>query len=306
MKIVLGICTYRRPVELRKLLDALPLLQGIDTIDSLEIVVADNDAASQGIGACKNLDASYPFNVLTFSQTSTGISAVRNAVVQKALSLQPDMVVFLDDDEWPESQWLAELLRVQSQFNADLVGGPTQPEFPTHAEPSLQTNPYYGADLNLPDGSACQLQAGGNFLIKASVLQQYAPEPFKEAFAHSGSEDLAFFTQLSAAGHSMHWAVKAVVHEPVPDARLAAGWLRQRVINIHNSRVRVMQHLQPGMPASVVRLVKTCALATVAVLFTMLAVVAPNYRQHAQLLRWKFMGKLSAHLGKITQRGETY
>lgn len=303
MKIVLGICTYRRPEGLLKLLESLPSLDGVD---ELEIVVADNDSAGEGLAVCQNLPETYPFKVLAMSQTSTGISAVRNAVALKALSLEPDMLVFLDDDEWPEPQWLAELLRIQALHNADLVGGPTRPVFPQHAHPSLHDNPYYGADLNLPDGSACQLQAGGNFLIKADVLQQYAPHFFHEAFAHSGSEDLAFFTQLGNDAHTMRWAANAIVHEPVPESRLSPDWLRQRVINIHNSRVRVTQHLQPGLPATCIRIAKTIALATVAGLQTIAGIAVPAQRHSAQLLRWKFMGKMKAHLGQTTTRGETY
>ncbi|MFK8082863.1 MAG: glycosyltransferase family 2 protein [Granulosicoccus sp.] len=303
MKIVLGICTYRRPDGLLKLLETLPLLDGVD---SLEIVVADNDAAEEGLKVCQNLPDDYPFTVNTLLQTTSGISAVRNAVALAALARQPDMVAFLDDDEWPEPQWLAELLRVQALYNADLVGGPTRPVFPDYADPELHENPYYGADMDLPDGSACQLQAGGNFLIKADILEQYSPVFFYEAFAHTGSEDLAFFTRLGHDGHSMRWAANAIVHEPVPQARLEPDWLRQRVINIHNSRVRVMQHMQPGWLASVIRVAKTCALASVAGALTVTSIALPDYRRSAQLLRWKFMGKLTAHLGQTVTRGETY
>ncbi|MFK7861275.1 MAG: glycosyltransferase family 2 protein [Granulosicoccus sp.] len=303
MKIVLGICTYRRPQGLLKLLHALPALHGVN---NLEVVVADNDAVGEGLEVCRNLPDHYPFKVTALRQTSSGISAVRNAVALEALSLKPAMVAFLDDDEWPEPQWLSELLRVQALYDADIVGGPTRPVFPAHADPRLIDNPYYGADLDLPDGSACQLQAGGNFLIKAATLQKYSPHFFHEAFAHSGGEDLAFFTQLSHDGCSMRWAASAIVHEPVPESRLTPGWLRQRVINIHNSRVRVMQHLQPNWPATSIRVAKTCALAMVAGLMTVGGIALPAYRRSAQLLRWKFMGKLTAHLGRATTRGETY
>jgi len=303
MKIVLGVCTYRRPVELRKLLDALPLLNGNP---DLHVVVADNDDAGEGRAVCSALPADYPFNVISISVSSSGISAVRNTLTNKALSLNPDIVVFLDDDEWPEPQWLSELLRVQAQYNADLVGGPTRPVFPDSADPELLENPYYGADLNLPDGSVCQLQAGGNFLAKASVLEPYSPAFFLEAFSHSGSEDLAFFSKLAQDGYHMRWAAHAVVHEPVPDSRLAPDWLRQRVINIHNSRVRVMQLLQPSLKASVVRILKTVALASVAGGMTLLGLVSPSYRTAARLLRWKLIGKLTAHVGSMTVRGETY
>ena len=303
MKIVLGVCTYRRPMELRKLLESLPHLEGIST---LEVVVADNDAGGQGMQVCHSLPENYPFSVNAMSVTTSGISAVRNAVATKALSLQPDMIAFLDDDEWPESQWLSELLRVQAQFDADLVGGPTRPVFPDNAHPNLINNPYYGADMQLADGSACQLQAGGNFLVRASVMQRYNPEFFDEAFSHSGSEDLAFFARLAADGYSMRWAANAIVHEPVPESRLAPGWLRQRVINIHNSRVRVMQHLQPTLPAALIRVTKTCALAAAVSLLSIGGLISAKHRHQAQLLRWKLQGKLTAHLGRKTTRGETY
>ena len=303
MNIVLGICTYRRPEELRKLLLSLPSLQGEHV---LQVVVADNDAAGEGVAVCQNLDNDYPFPVFAMSQTSSGISAVRNAVAAKALSYTPQMVAFLDDDEWPEPQWLAELLRIQQQHNADVVGGPTRPVFPDDADPAVRNNSYYGADLQLPDGSECQLQAGGNFMIRAEVLERYSPNFFDEAFSHSGSEDLAFFTQLANDGCTMRWAANAIVHEPVPASRLAPDWLRQRVINIHNSRVRVLQHLYPGALAKLVRVAKTCALATLTGIMSMLAFAIPAYQQRARLLRWKLKGKVTAHLGQATTRGETY
>ena len=303
MNIVLGVCTYRRPDGLAKLLNSLPALEGDNR---LTVVVADNDAAGEGKAVCDALAADYPFDVHAFIQATSGISAIRNAVALKALSFDPDVVAFLDDDEWPEPQWLAELLRILKEHDADVVGGPTLPEFPESADQALRNNPYYGADLQLADGSACQLQAGGNFLIKACVLARYSPAFFHENFAHTGSEDLAFFTQLGRDGYRMFWAANATVYEPVPDARLAPGWLKQRVINIHNSRVRVMQHLQPSIGSACVRLVKTAALTAAVAAYSALALLVPSRKGEAQLLRWKLIGKLTAHAGRDIKRGETY
>lgn len=308
-KIVLCICTYRRPDGLRKLLECLPLLDagnGGGFADRLSVVVSDNDKAGEGIAVCDSLPASYPFTVYTLSATEPGISAARNAATSKALTLQPDFIAFLDDDEWPEPQWLAELLRVQNDCNADVVGGPTRPVFPDETPDELRNNPYYGADMSLPDMSECVLQAGGNFLIKPSVIQPLAPDFFHPAFAHSGGEDLAFFLQLNQLGHAMSWAANAIVHEPVPAARLQDGWMKSRIVNIHNARVRVMQLLQPGFSHTVVRCLKTVVLGTVAASLSVIGWVSPAIGEKAQLLRWKFCGKLSAHLGRVTVRSETY
>ncbi|MFK7853376.1 MAG: glycosyltransferase family 2 protein [Granulosicoccus sp.] len=303
MKTILCVCTYRRPAGLKTLLLALPSLR---ETQGLEIVVCDNDKAKEGIALCNNMQADYPFKIHTISAVEPGISAARNAATSLALSLEPDFIAFLDDDEWPEEQWLEELFRIQRKSDADAVGGPTRPVFPEGTSASTRENDYYGADLALADASPCQLQAGGNFLIKAAVLRPFAPDFFHPSFAHSGGEDLAFFTQLAQQGHTMFWAANAIVHEPVPESRLLDGWLRRRIINIHNSRVRVMQLLQPGFKHGCTRLLKTFALGLLAGCLTVVALVLPAFKQQAQMLRWKFQGKLTAHIGRVTVRGETY
>jgi len=303
LNIVLCVCTYKRPDGLKKLLDKLPALRNAD---KLQVVVSDNDAAGEGIAVCDALPADYPYVVHTISESTPGISAARNSATTKALSLSPDLIAFLDDDEWPEPQWLSELIRVQQKHSADVVGGPTRPEFPENTDKALLENPYYGADMALVDESACQLQAGGNFLIRASVLTPLAPEFFRPEFAHSGGEDLAFFMQLAQLNHSMFWAANAIVHEPVPESRLVHGWLKHRVVTIHNSRVRVMQLLQPGLLATIERCTKTVGLGIVAALLSAVSVILPGLKEKATHLRWKFKGKLTAHLGRTTLRSETY
>ncbi|MGQ7844263.1 glycosyltransferase family 2 protein [Granulosicoccus sp. 3-233] len=304
MKTVLCICTYRRPAGLRKLLETLPQLAGTD---GLEVVVSDNDPGAEGLAVCEALSAAgYPFPLHTVSATEPGISAARNAACTRALQLEPRLLAFLDDDEWPEPQWLTELQRVRNACNVDVVGGPTRPVFPEGCAESSRQNAYYGADLALPDQSLCQLQAGGNFLITSDALQALAPEFFNHAFAHSGGEDLAFFMQLRQRGYSMAWAAHAIVHEPVPEDRLHDAWVQQRIVNIHNSRVRVMQLLQPGVGHSLVRGLKTIALGGQTLLASALSWLSPSWMERSRQLRWKLRGKVSAHLGHATIRNENY
>lgn len=301
MKTVVCVCTYRRPESLRALLNSLTALKGAR---DFEIVVADNDAAGEGAAVCHNLPGNYPFNVHALVEPQAGISPARNAVVNKALTLQPEFLAFLDDDERPSTDWLGELLRIQNETNADVVGGPTLSEFPPEADEQQKNNPYFGADLSIPDGAACQLQAAGNFLIKASVIRPMAPTVFHPAFAQSGGEDLAFFTQLAQNNATMHWAANAIVFEAVPANRLTQEWMKSRVINIANSRVRVMQMLEPGLLPALIRGAKTIALGIVAGLTTILAILVAKKREQARMLRWKFWGKLTAHLRMATTRGE--
>lgn len=301
MSTVLCVCTYRRPDSLRELLLALP---NLEQSQNLSVVVADNDAAGEGAAVCNDLPEDYPFPVYALIESTPGISFARNAVVSKALTLNPELLAFLDDDETPEPIWLAELKRVQREQNADAVGGPTLSVFPAGTAKQLKSNPYYGADMGIADGESCTLQAAGNFLIKADTIKQLEPEFFPVEFAHSGGEDLAFFTKLAKSGTRMHWAANAIVHEPVPENRLNPDWIKQRVINIANSRVRVMQLLEPGLSAKLIRGLKTTALFCQSTLFSIISIAVPGWRKEAQMLRWKFWGKLTAHLRKVNVRGE--
>ena len=115
---------------------------------------------------------------------------------------------------------------------------------------------------------------------------------------------MAFFTQLAQQGASMVWANAAVVHEEVPTNRLSNEWLKTRVIGVANSRVRVMQMLKPGLVHSLIRVAKTCALGTQASLYSVAGLISPKIASNAEQLRWKFIGKLTAHLNRKTTRPE--
>ena len=301
MKIAICICTFRRPEGLR---NALEHVAKLSFDGELTVVVADNDAAGEGLGVCKQLAADFRWPILSTAVSDSGISYSRNAAATLALTVNPDFVAFLDDDEWPEPEWLTELLRVQEQQDADAVGGPTLSVFPENTPESAKQNKYFGADLGLPDGSACQLEAAGNFLIKTSALKQLGPEFFHPAFAQSGGEDLAFFMSLKKHNAKMHWATNAVMNESVPADRLSVEWMKQRVIVIANSRVRVTKMLQPGLLSALERVAKTCALFAQASLMSLLGLFSKPMADKAQILRWKFWGKLTAHLQVNISRAE--
>ena len=311
MRLAVAICTHRRPGPLGRLLDALAGLEpplGEDgatpvALDrALDVVVVDNDPAGEG-RAVALARRDYPFRLHAHLEREPGLSASRNRAVAEALALRPDLVAFIDDDEWPEPRWLAELVRVARETGADAVGGPTRPAFPDGTPEAVRANPYYGADLDLPDGAPCRLEAGGNFLATRRALETAGPVWFDPAWSTSGGEDLAFFTALARGGARMHWAAGAVVHEPVAPERLAPGWMRERVINVANARVRVMQRLEPGPIASAVRVTKTAGLSAVALGLSGAGLASAGLAERGRLLRWKALGKIGAHLGRAADRG---
>lgn len=304
MSLAVCICTYRRPAGLARLLRALATLRAPRPF---AVYVVDNHGDGEGLAALAELQrAGLPYAVQGAASTGAGISHARNQVLQLALDGGAELLALIDDDEWPDPRWLAELLRVQAIDDADAVGGPTRPVFEHEPDPVLRGSVYYGADLALDDNAPCTLEACGNALLKAELLRRLQRPWFDPDLGHSGGEDQAFFMRLQQAGARMRWAPQAHVFESVPPARSNRAWLARRVALIANARLRNLQKHQPGAAARALRLAKTAVLALQALAYTAVTPLGARWRYRALVHRAKLLGKLQAHSGQQLIRGDEH
>lgn len=292
--VVLGICTFRRPQGLARLLEAVAaaVVPG-----ALRVCVVDNDPAHAGIAVCRRLQPAYPWPLDWVAEPTPGISHARNRVVAEALASAPDFVAMLDDDEWPNPGWLVELLAVQRLTGADVVGGPIIACLEQPREPWLALADLYSVDQRLDDGAPCLLYAAGNLLARSAVLRALMPQPFDPRYAESGGEDLAFFYRLAHTGHRMAWARNAAVFEAVPNARLSLAWLCRRQLRIGAVNVAVQRTFAPGWRQELLRLARTAALMTVNLCRLVLTLPSRRQRIIALMGCARAAGKLIGHLG---------
>lgn len=294
-RVVLCICTCRRPAGLRRLLAAVAALR---FGGRLSVLVVDNDRDREGEAVCADLASDYRWPLTCVVESEPGISFARNRAAALALAGQPDFIAMLDDDEWPEPGWLAELLRSQSKTMADAVGGPVMPRFPAGHDEWQELAGYFAVEPDRPDGAPCVLYAAGNFLARAECFRALMPAPFDPAFARTGGEDLAFFRRLQAGGRRMHWAKAAIVHEAVGEERLSLAWLKRRQRRNGNLNVRIQRMFAPGPLAECLRLAKTAGLLCVGAGFYVAAFPHRRLRIRAELLLHRALGKVTGHLGR--------
>lgn len=299
--VVLCICTCRRPDGLRRLLEAV---DSLDYDDSLTVVVVDNDAGREGMRVCGEISETFRWPLTAVHELRAGISYARNHAVRMALDMRPRLIAMLDDDEWPDRQWLREIVGVLDTTGADVVGGPVLPSFPPGAQLGPQLADYYEVDMHVPDGAPCVLFAAGNFLARVDCFRALMPEPFDPEFAESGGEDLVFFSRLEQRGFRMSWSTKAVAHETVPADRLSVSWLVRRQRRRGSLNVNVQRMFMPGAAYEAVRLAKTMGLLVVALAYCVVALPSRVSRIRAMLLLNKAIGKVMGHLGhKLIQYG---
>lgn len=258
----IAIPTFRRPAELRHLLETLASI--INRSDVM-LLIADNDGdAQQGAAIVQALKLEgYPLPLTSLPVPEPGLCAVRNAIFATALA-DPMMrfIAMIDDDEWPQQGWLDALLACQAQVGADVVAGPVDFHFigkpPQWALQTLVFRPEQRAW-----GATGMLWASNNLLVSRRALGLISPPWFDMRFNRSGGEDLDFLARLREAGARFAWAPQARVSEWVPSERAKLSWVLKRMWRIGFTETLTRRKQQPGAAGQVMLLGRTLGILTV-------------------------------------------
>ncbi|MBO9621721.1 MAG: glycosyltransferase [Sphingomonas sp.] len=241
---VIAVPTFRRPEHLRRLLEAV---RGLDGLERAALLVAENDPQQrQGAAIACALAPTLPIPVDIVLVPRPGLCSVRNAIVAHALRY-PAMqrLAMIDDDEWPEPGWLAELIAVQQRTGAAVVGGPVEPVF-ADGEPRWWRETLVFRPEERPEGLVEMLYASNNLLVMRAALERVGEPWFDPAFNRSGGEDLDFLTRLRAQGFGFAWAPRAAVREWVGPERARRGWVLRRMWRIGITDTMVARKKRPG------------------------------------------------------------
>lgn len=208
------ICTFDRHALLAKLLAALkPQALAAAAI----VVVADN-----GTRPVVDLVNSFREDMeIIYTRTEErGLVSARNAALRAALPLRPEFLVFIDDDEVPEENWLIQLLGTMERSDAGFATGPVLPEFSRPPPAWATQGAFFHADADSLRTS--------NLVVRAAVIPADEAGWFHPAFNLIGGEDLEFLTRLISNGARHVTAGSACVREFVPEERLRRRYIWRR------------------------------------------------------------------------------
>lgn len=292
VSVVLAICTMRRPAGLRRLLEAV---RETAVPELVAVVVVDNDRGLEGKAQCDAIAGAFPCRLICVHEQAPGISSARNRAVAEARALRPDFIAMLDDDEWPDRDWLQQFLRVQRATGADIVGGPVVP-IPASAVPHWDTlASHYGLLRDLADGAECTLFGAGNFIARRECFEAI-DGPFDRAFDRVGGEDLHFFWQLERLGWKTRWAAHARVSEETPASRLSMDWLMRRQQRRGFINVRVQRRIDPSLGAEARRVARSLGVVSRAAWRRCVAAGRPEPKGLLAKMYWRYaLGRLRGH-----------
>ena len=209
------ICTFHRPELLSKaLLEVTHQLT--EPSFTFEVVVVDNDHRRSAESTVLLLHPANAKKVIYDCEPEQNISLARNRAIQSA---EGNMIVFMDDDEYPVEDWLIRLYRTMNESKADGVLGPVLPAFPPEAPQWLKKGNIFNR-RQFATGTRLTVQdtRTGNVLMSRSILPECSTW-FDPAFGRTGGEDTNFFKKQITCGKVFVWCDEAVVYETIMPER---------------------------------------------------------------------------------------
>jgi succinoglycan biosynthesis protein ExoM len=274
------VCTYKRPELLKRLLREVAR-QETGGRFTYSVVVVDNDRLRSAEAVVLDFAATSDVLVTYDVEPVQNICLARNRGIAHAAG---ELIAFIDDDEFPEKQWLLKLYQAADRDDVAGVLGPVKSHF-DEKPPDWVIGCKFFDRPGHPTGFVIHWAEGrtGNVLLKRRILPP-GELPFDPKFHRGGDTD--FFRRMDQKGHVFIWCDEAIVFEVVPPARWTRAFMLKRALLRGSITLKT-----PGFEVrSVGKSVVATVLYTVALPFTLLL----GHHMFMNLLV-----RLCDHLGKI-------
>lgn len=231
------ICTYKRPVYLNRLLHSLKQLN-TENLFSYSAVIVDNDSEKSGETEVTNFKQNTNYKIDYYYESRRSISHARNKAVKNSTG---NLIAFIDDDEFPEPNWLLYMYKSLYKGENDGVLGPVKPHFDTDppnwlVKSKILERKSFKTGVVIKDSKFTRT---GNVLIKRKLFEK-EDDYFDPAYGLSGGGDAVFFDRMIKKGKTFIWCDEAIVYETVPLER------QSKTYHIKRSFTRGMTSAKEG------------------------------------------------------------
>lgn len=283
-RICVCVCTFKRPSLLKRLITSLKC-QTVNGAFTFSVLVVDNDKDRSAECTVQICAMNAGFDISYVCEPVQNIALARNRAVDNA---RGDFIAFIDDDEFPDSQWLLSLHSTCLRYEADGVLGPVVPHFDEKAPEWL----IRGKVCERPSyatGTAVHwdYMRTGNVMMRKSLFDNPVVR-FDARYGRSGGEDGDFFRRVCEAGARFVWCNEAPVYESVPPERWSASYHLKRSMRIGGLNG---ERAREEVPLLLRRLPKTMALV---IGMSLLSPMLVLLRKH---VRMRLLMKLAYEVG---------
>jgi len=231
--ITIVVTTRNRAQMLRKALESLTNLITEEKF-SYEILVVDDGSTDDTAKVVKDIsNKNSKISIRWIYQEASGAGVARNKGIELS---QGEWLLFFDDDQLAEPDWLAELYKTAQKSGAMVVGGPRHLALPD--SPPLELGPKSRRILGEQRFIRHPLKDWiftGNIIVHRSLFPQLGG--FDNTFFPSTDRDFA--GRVAAAGFPISYAPRAVVYHVIPESRIQRAYLRGICLRYGNTSARI-------------------------------------------------------------------
>ncbi len=232
MKLTLSICTHNHLAALKQTLAKLHDLQ--PPKGSWGLLIIDN-ASTDGTGAWLDQNGWQRMDIdcRVVQENRLGVAHARNRALMEA---KGEYVVFLDDDETPEPDWLVNLEQVIDFHHPAAIGGRIRALLP-NGRPDWLTDELLGFLGELDYGPAeraltetsTPIFTGNAVFQRQTVLDAggFDVNLGRRGNIQSGGEDTELYRRLINLKKTVRWAPQAIIHHRIEPWKLRRTYFLQ-------------------------------------------------------------------------------
>ncbi|WP_094507107.1 glycosyltransferase family 2 protein [Brucella thiophenivorans] len=238
-RICISVVTRNRPKMLCNLFLSLATIHKPDSAD-VSFLIVENNASATLDETVTSFRALIPDHQIAYIvEDIPGISAARNRALNHAIEQGFDFLVYVDDDEFVEPEWLVKLLAERDRLDLDIVGSPVRPKPFDDNLTLVQRLVWSGIERSgYKSEKKCQRKcaagrgdsikvATGSWMGRLDFFRNTGLR-FDSHFGLTGGEDWNLWAKAKSLGARTGWACDAIVYETVPSSRLTLSYHYRR------------------------------------------------------------------------------
>jgi glycosyltransferase involved in cell wall biosynthesis len=195
-----------------------------------ELLVIDNACSDTTPSLLAGESWPAGWQVRVVREEKLGLSNARNCAMREA---HGEYLIFVDDDETPEPDWLRAFERLIRDHAPDAFGGPIAVLFEGD-RPAWLTDDLLGflgelnrADTAVPLTDPRTSFNGGNFGVRRTVCERvgaFDAALGRKGADNTGGEEVDFYRRLLAGGFRVWWTPEAVIFHRIQSVKLKRSY----------------------------------------------------------------------------------
>jgi glycosyltransferase involved in cell wall biosynthesis len=313
MNVSVILCTYNRCQRLRDALESVAASILPDSVE-WEVLIIDNNSSDQTSDVAADYCRRYPGRFRYIFEPRQGKSNALNSGIRES---KASVLAFMDDDVTVEPDWLENLTAPLRDSTWVGVGGRIVPPLgfsPPHWL-ALEGPHDLGGILALfdkgPEGKELpEPPFGTNMSFRKEIFEQYGlfrPDLGPCPGSEIRGEDAEFGRRVLKAGGRLWYEPSAIVHHPVPEARLKKEYFLRFLYDHGRASVREQARRPkiwfiPRPYFTIPKIVMRTLLGrTISWLFS----IDPRYRFQRKCMVWMDFGQIAEILQSTSRGNET-